>query len=781
MAMDSSQNTMSNFVSSYARWLLRYKWLVVILTLPVVFAAASGGRFLTFSSDFEVYFTEENPQLQSFDRMQRVYTKRDNVLFVIQPASGSVFTSETLEIVDVITQGGWQIPYATRVDSLTNYQHTRADGDDLIVADLVEEPQALGRPQLEAIKAVALNEPLLVGSIVSEDGRTTGIDVTVNLPEGPAAEKATEEIITASRELLARARGKSPDLKIVISGGMALNNAFTEVAQRDNAQLLPIMVIIILVLTALFLRTFSGVLGIACIVAFSGLIGMGLAGWFGIVLVTFSAFAPIMIATIAVADGIHILVTAQHFARSGLSRDDAIIQSLELNAAPIFLTSVTTIVGFLSLNFSDTPPFRDLGNIVSMGVCAAWMISMTFLPALAALFPLKARPDPLLGQVAHLLDHLGVWVIANRKVFLAGFSGLTVIAALLIPRLEINDEFVEYFHEDTEFHQSADFAADNLIPIQSVLFSVGSGEAGGVSDPGYLQQLSDFSDWLRARPDVAHVTTLTDTIKRLNMNLHGDDPSYYRLPDNRELAAQYLLLYEMSLPYGLDLNNQINVDKSATRVIAALSDGSSSNIKVFKAEAEAWLTERSPDLIDIEGASPSVMFAFINQQNSVNMLVGTAVAMALISLTLIIALRSYTMGILTLVPNCLPIIVAFGIWAIVEDSVNMASSVVAAVCLGLIVDATVHFVSKYLHARRGQKKDGQSAILYAYRTAGLPIALSAMILIGGFITLSFSYFEVNSVLGQLSAVLIVMALAVDFLFYPALLFTFDRETPAAKT
>ncbi len=204
-------------VERYAGWLIRWRWLVLLLTLVWVFAAASGARFLSFTNDYRIFFGAENPLLQAFETLQNTYNKNDNVLFVISPGSGDVFQPEVLSIVEELTEAAWQTPYSIRVDSITNFQHTYAELDDLVVENLVEDAATLRREEIERIKSVALNEPNLVHRIVSPSGHVTAVNVTVHLPE---KDKQAEvpEVVGFARELAANFEAKYPQVGIRLTG-----------------------------------------------------------------------------------------------------------------------------------------------------------------------------------------------------------------------------------------------------------------------------------------------------------------------------------------------------------------------------------------------------------------------------------------------------------------------------------------------------------------------------------------------------------------------------------
>jgi hypothetical protein len=536
---------------------------------------------------------------------------------------------------------------------------------------------------------------------------------------------------------------------------------------------------IVLIIMALSLRTFWGTLTTILIMAFSILTGMGLAGWSGILLTPISANAPTIILTLAVADSIHILVTLFYEMRHGKPKHEAIRESLRVNHQPVFITSLTTAIGFLSLNFSDSPPFRDLGNMVAVGVMAAYVYSVFFLPAMMAVLPLRVKK--VSSSHNGFIDTLGDWVIHNRNLLFWGMIIIITLLSIQIPRNIIDEKFNEYFDTRYQFRLDNDYVEEHLTGFESIEYSLGAGESGGISNPEYLNKLEEFADWYRQQPGVMYVSTLTDTMKRLNKNMHGDDESYYRLPEARDLSAQYLLLYELSLPFGLDLNNQINIDKSSTRFTAILESISTQEALDLENSAQEWLRKNAPPEMASHGASPLIMFSHIAMRNIDSMMKGTALALLLISAILIAVLRSFKLGLISTIPNMVPMIMTFGIWGWMVGEIGLAVSVVAPVALGIIVDDTVHFLSKFRRARMELGKSTEEAVRYSFHTVGTALFLTSIILVCGFLVLTFSGFRMNVQLGFMTTISILCALLADFLFLPALLMKLDRATTGNKS
>jgi predicted RND superfamily exporter protein len=717
------------FAAALTRTVIARRWWVITGAVLLAAAIGSGASRLEFSTNYRVFFSEANPELQAFENLQNTYTKNDNFFFVIEPRSGEAFDAETLAAVEELTEAAWQIPYAIRVDSVSNFQHTYATEDDLIVEDLVSGATGRGIDYLAERRDVALAEPLLRDQIVTADAGVTAVNVVLQYPE-----KGLMEV----PEAVAFAR----DLKAQIEASM-LNNAFAETGMTDAGTLMPLMFVVIFGLTWLIIRSFTATISTLVVIMLSTIVGMGAAGFAGVKLTPIAMSAPIVILTLAVADSIHILLSLRGLMREGLGKTEALVEAVRINFLPVSITSLTTIVGFLSLNFSDSPPYWHLGNITAVGIAAAWL----------------RLADAVIGNY--------------RKLFVGvGLASLALIA--FIPTIDFNDQWVEYFDERIEFRNDSDEAQEffGLYPIE---YSVPAAGPGGVSEPEFLTNLESFAEFLRSHPSVTHVYSLSDIMKRLNRNMHGDDEAYYRIPGDRELSAQYLLLYELSLPYGLDLNDRINVDKSATRVTATVSRTTTAETKQFFADVQQWMNDNWPAYMRTEPTSAAVMFTYISERNMQNMIAGTILAIAAIAVIMMFALRSVRLGVLSLVPNGLPILTTFGAWALLVGEVGFSVATVASISLGIIVDDTVHLLSKYVRARDERGLSVEDSIRYAFHNVGTAIVVNTIILTAGFLVMTTSAFKMNVDLGLMTVLAIAFALILDFLFLPALLLLGKRD------
>ena len=761
------------FAARFAERVLAARRLVILATLVLVAAASSGIAFLEFSANYRIFFDEDNPQLLALEALENTYGKNENVVFLIVPDDGDATSQSALSAAVWLTDAAWHTPFSRRVDSLANFQHTTADGDDLYVRDLVDGQELARAETRSRIRSIASSDPRIAGSILARNGDVSVVNVTVELPEEGLLEAVTE-VAGFARSVAEEAEERFPDVDLRIVGTVMINQTFVEASIDSQMIFLPASLLLMALVLGVVTRGWAGVAATGTVIVFSILASVGLGAWVGLPFSPPISPAPTIVLMIVVANCVHLLVSLQQRLRAGDSRHEAIVESVRLNLHPVFLASLTTALGFLSMNFSEVPPYRHLGNFVAFGIAASFILSVTFLPALLSLLPIRAPKDRRLrGPTMALVADT---VLRYRRPLLWGWLAVVLAMALAIPRNELNDVLVHFFDESVEFRQDTDFMDEHLSGNTLLEYSLEASTEGGVTDPRFLAEVSSFADWYREQPPVRHVAVITDTFRQLNRSMHGDDPAAYRIPESQELAAQYLLLYELSLPQGLNLNNQIDRSRSATRVTISAETLDTREVLELNARAEAWLAENAMHVAGVNSTGPAALFAWIGQRNIRAMLVGTMVVLLAISAILLFALRSVRLGLISIVPNVIPAVLGFGIWGLTVGQVGLSLSVVVAMTIGIVVDDTVHFLSKYRRARREYGQGPEEAVRYAFDTAGRALFATTVVLVAGFLIFAFSPFVPTAQVGVLTAMIIAFALVADLSLLPALLTAVDRSS-----
>jgi uncharacterized protein len=760
---------------NYCQWLYRFRWHVVAFYVLVAFVAGWQAFQVKSTMDNRVFFGPENPELRLLTEIEKDYSQTNDVLVAIEPKGGDIFTRNGLAAVLELSDKLWKAPFSTRVDSLTNFQYSRGNSDEVEIGDLVPKDFSFSPDEVERVRGLALREPLLKGLLISRSGDVAGVRVNFQFPRDDAASVA--KIVDYLAALKAAFKVKHPDIELYFTGNVMVMQAFGEAQERDTVYLVPMMLVVMALTLYLLLRTWAATLIAMSVAGLSMLIALGSAGAFGIVLSAGTAPAPFIVLTVALAYGVHLIAEYVDGCRLGASNRVSALGAVESNIFPIFLTSLTTAIGFLSMNASDAPPFHDLGNISAIGVAAAFVLSFSLTPALLQIFTVPVDAKTSVTHIA--LKEAAKFVNAKPGKLLLTMATVVLVLAAGILQMRQSENWVEYFDETFQFRRDTDAVLAKLTGFDVLEFSVSAKAHGGVESPAYMDKLHDFTTWLRKQPEVLNVVAVSDIVKRVNRNVHGDDPAYDQLPRARDEIAQYLLLYEMSLPHGLSLTDRITASRDATRVTVVVGkDGKNlpSDLLIPLSERfEHWLTIHGGPSMATQGTGLSLMFAHLSERNIALMIGGTSIAVFLVSLILIIGLRSFKLALVSLVGDFVPAIMALGLWGYLVAEMNVAVSIVAAMTFGIVVDDTIHYLSRYARARRVLGMTPDQAVEYAFTSTGKAMIFTMTVMCFGFTVLSFSSFGVNATLGALTVITFGFALLSDFLILAPLLLLCDRK------
>ena len=752
------------------------RWLTIFLSLLVMLVLAAGAtRLIVVDVDFRNHFDKSDPHLVALEQLEDTYALSDVALVAMAPHNGTIFTQETLVAIEELTEQLWRTPYATRVDSISNYTHSEGFEDELVAEPLIDEASSLSDTDIERIMDVALGTQEVAGRFISRDGRVTGLLVSITLPDDNR-ESAKREVTDYLYETVADAREKHTSINYHLLGTIVLNRAVGDALEDEVAILGPIALGTMLLVALVLIRSIWGTLAIVLMLVAVIPSALGFAGWVGLRLFGESGAALFVLMAVTVAHSVHIIEGMAGGLRQGMARTEAAIHTVRVNVRPVFLTSFTTAIGFLSLNFVDMPPFRVMGNLVAFGSMCAFAFSVTLLPAFLSILPIRARK--MRENKQDFFDHLSRFVISHRMILLCSSGVLTILMVAGISRIELRENWLEILDESYEFRQSADFLSENFPGVETYEYPLDSGREGGITDIEYLKQVDAFAEWYRTQPEFIHIFSIADIMKRLNKNLHGDNPDYYTLPDDPELAAQYLLFYEFSLPVGRDLNNLIDHDRKATRVTVSLKSMSSLEKINLDNRARAWLQQNIPNM-ETGATGVSIAGAHSIQRNIENMLSGTFVAMAIVSLLLFAIFRSIRLGLISLIPNFIPAAIAMGLWGYLVGEVGVPAAIVTAIAFGIIVDDTIHFMTKYAESRKAGKLPSES-VQMAFRSVGRALFTTTLVFGLGFLVFGASGVVANQVLGLLVGITVIIALLADFFLLPPLLMLLDETKETSE-
>ena len=764
---------------SVAAWLgnvtSRHYKLVTLVSIVLSVLLTAGAARLTFSADFRAYFSDDNPQLIAFEALEADFNKRDTLSLLVEPKQGDIYQADVIRLIRELTELGWQLPYTRRVDSLANFQRLDATADGITVTDLAGEDVPLTASSLDDIRDYVAGEPALQGLLAADDGQAAAVQIALILPDNNPA--ATRELIDATREQLAPIEARYQDIATIrLFGSTVINLALEDAVAQDMSLLIPLSTLLIYVLVWLLLRSLPGLLVVMTTISLSVAIVFGLFGWFGEPLSPAAGMVPSMIMVIAVADCIHLLVSFYHRLAEGDDRPAAVREALRINFSPMLVTSVTTAVGLLCLNFSEAPPYRAMGNMGALGAVIAFVLTITLVPALLCWLPAgKAGTQQGSHRLFSPMARLADWLIHHRYLAMALSILAVVLLATGLPRNQLTERWHQYYDETFPVRQALDFQNQHLNGVNFVEYRITHAQGGDVNDPAFIAQLDQLHQWLSVQRGVRHVDSILPRLQKVHELLETGSQRPTVLPATRERAAQNMLLYELSLPMGLGTEEFVSADRQSIRMTVYLGKSDSRSLMHFDDRVQAYDRKQLPVLEISEGTGLDMVFAHISDRNMISLLQGTALALVLISALLMLILRSIRIGLISLVPNLVPALAAYGFWGFSVGYVDLGLSVVACMSLGLVVDDTVHFLSKYQRARRELNQTPEEAVRYAFSTVGAAMLVTTIVLSLGFAVLAFSHFSPTWGMGGLLSSTILFALVFDFLLLPPLLLTLDRR------
>ncbi|MBD3320088.1 MAG: MMPL family transporter [Chitinivibrionales bacterium] len=746
--------------------LLRYKKTIPLISGIVVLALASGIFRLKITHDHTSFFSKSNKRLNQLEKLQDQYGYSGNLLFCIVPDSGTVYSLPVLKCMETVTSQAENLPRASFVQSLVNYKKPVMGIGGLQVQNLIDLSRADRAGYLDSMQSIIESDPSAVNRLVSESGHAAGIVVYFDIPD--SVSPPTQKIAGAARAMIDSLSAAYPDMRFYGTGGLMLDEAFAEASYRDISVLLPLMYFIMTAALWFIIADLYALLAVILVVVGSTLAAMGVAGWLGIVLTPPSSIAPIILLTVGIADSIHIVISFFHHYRPDTGRNSAVVEALGRNFMPVLITSLTTLVGFAGLNFSNVPPFRHLGTIVGAGIAAAFVLTVTLLPSLLLQFPIPVR-GPRRGRHDFIGTRLGAAITKHPKTFAVATALAAIICITGLRHIELNDMFIDYFDHSFAFRRHTDAIIENLTGLDYIECSFAAQKGGLITDSSYLSFIDRFCTWARTRGGVVHVAGISDILKVINFRLHRGRKEHYRI-GSPALTQAILEGSGGSTARSAGMSLLVNDSATATRVFITVGKISAKELRSLEKAVNAWIDVNSPGTVSATIGSISLMFAHISELNIKSMIRGIAVSLLAIFIALSILGKKLRWGFIGLFPNIVTLLMAIGLWGIITGQAGLAISIVAAMSLGIIVDDTIHLLYTFMTACSRKRLGPDDGVRYSLRHTADAIVFTSAILAAGFGILSFSGFRPTAHMGVLTTIILVFALAADlFLFSPLLM------------
>ncbi len=757
----------SRFVVDKPKHSLAIFFLILIILLP-------GALQIDSSYTPRMWFAKDHQQIINLNDFEKEFGNDQRSVIGFYNPKG-IFNNESLAVLHDLTDGMWKVADILRVESLVNHSNISAQGDDLDIQPFLgDAKKEYTQDELDDLKSRALSDDVIPDYYVSNDGTYALIFGFLK----PAFEKDPdyEKIVKGTRDLIHQYQDAIPGTKIFLLGDSTANEAFREVAKADNFRIMPFMFgIIILILTWLFRNTLAVVMPLLLCYASIG-VTYGMLGWSGVVYNSMLAAIPGILLAICLADAVHIMMSFFHFMSEDNAPKEALVKSLHKNFKPTLMTSITTSVSFLTISFTEIIPVKDLGLLSCFGTMMAWLFTYIFVGSTLSLFHNRFK-DVSSKNISSLVSsnkkdkassQARAWtlVIVRRSGLIIGISSILTLGALyLSTKNEVNSDPLKYFTTDVPLRAAYDFSSTKLNGLRGAEMVVDSGKNEGVKDPEFLKRMKNFETWLLSQPEVTHTKSITQIISKLNRVLNGNDPAKEVIPDTQEEVAGLLFLYQMGLPQGMDLNNQISLDNKETRFRL-----------LWKIETSAESTEminrilaKAPEFgLKVRAGGNLPIYTAVNQLIVESFFWSLIGALLFVSFLILVIFKDPLVALIAMLPNVLPMIFGGALMVLMGVYVDIGTSMVIVVCLGIAVDDTIHFIANYKFYR-DQGFEIPDSIEKTFSITGKALVVTTILLVAGFGSFAFAEFVPNRTFGILCAQILVFALVIDLTLLPALL------------
>lgn len=807
MRENVKENAMQKRTAGMGMRLIRNKIWVVLCLLVVIGVAASGLTRLNINNAMEALLPDSSPALAANEAFEDIFGKRDIMFILVE--SDDVFNYETLEYVDRLSQDlEANLPFATEVVSVTNMPYIEATGDMLVIDEILKGSVPTDPEELAAIRQKVMNRPSLSQMLITPDEKATGIFVIMDdlpskvyaaVPDGfdpvDQASWPAEKILMAS-DVFSQPRDGlnaidnppsliAPAVEVIVdrqatpgivstATGMHLIDFYGDVHLYDVAGLLVLVTLgISTLLMILLTRSIRPVIGTFFVILATMLTLMGAMGWMGITLnIPGLAVPVVLVMVISVSYSIHVV---NHF-KTGTEQDLTRLQAVRYAYAeaswPVFVSALTSALGFVSFMLVPLETIRIVGAACAVGSFITYFMVMLVVPMTLSLGKDRvlikkdkaAKPSGFPQAMVKWADLVG------RRPAVVLLVAAVFIAAMGVSALSIrtNPDTMEMAGDKADFIRDARYVIERLGALYTYDVFIQLPDPEMARTSAVLQAVDTLQEDIQTMTGTVSTGSLANLVKEMNMIMNEDSLEHYTVPDSDALAAQYLLLYEMAGGDGLDRN--VDFDYQQMRINVQITEFSGDLFTAFD-EIEARALQLLPEgtEVSIVGQIPLILES-VDRLTSGNVR-SLFTAILVITAVMILVLKSVKLGLLSMIPNALPVLGVLGLMGLFDITLDFFTVMVTPMILGIAVDDTVHY---FVHFKEEFDRTGcyAAANRENFRKIGRALVFTSIILVAGFSALTMIPFAGFQNMAIVAALGIAIALVGDMLVAPALTFTF---------
>ena len=761
---------------------------------------------ITIDTSTEGFLHEDDPTLVSYNAFRDQFGRDEVIIVALKPPD--VFDRTFLTQLKALHRElEDSVPYIDDITSLVNARNTRGQGDELIVEDLMERwpgTDALMATLKQRVHSNAMYRNLLI----SEDGRFTTIVIRTHslsstgqktdVLEGfgddieiqTQAEKTEDakpayltdaensEAVVAVKRIIKKY--ETPDLEIFIAGSPVVTHFLKQAMMKDMRKFMALALVTIAILLFIMFRRISGVLFPLLVVLSTLLSTIGIMAMAGAAIKVPTQILPSFLMAVCVGASVHVLAIFYHRLRTSPDKKQAITYALGHSGLAIVMTSVTTASGLLSFARAEVAPIADIGIFAGIGVLLSLLYTLVMLPALVALFPIKAKPIETSGiSRSPLSDRLLTWIAGistTRPYAVLGVSGIIMIASVAgASAIRFSHNPLIWFPKDNEIRIATEEIDRELRGSMSLEVVIDTGRENGLYDPALLNRIEEASAYAETMTFdglfAGKAWSLTTIIKEIHQALNENRQAYYTIPDKKDLVAQEFLLFENS--GSDDLEDFVDSRFSKARLIIKAPFDDAVKYGKFLAMGETYFKKQLPD-VDITLTGMMTLLSRTLSNAIMSLAKSYVTALCVITVLMVLLIGRVRIGLLSMIPNLAPILLTLGIMGALSIPMDLFTMMVGSIAIGLAVDDTIHFMHNF---RRYYEESGDPvrAVHNTMQTTGRAMLVTSIVLSIGFFIFTFASMNNLFNFGILTAFTITMALLSDYFIAPALMVAINKK------
>jgi len=748
-------------VTRLLHWVVDHPAIGAALLAGVSLVLASQVVRIELDTSAESFMVENDPARAFYDEALRKFGS-DNLTVVLVKAD-DVFAVPALQAVKRLSDALERLDGVTRVESLTTVNNVRGDDGTLNTDPLIGPKIPTDAAALARIRADALSNRVLVHNLVSPDARATAVVVYT------AGTAHFNRAFTVQVDRLI-AQVAAPGLRIFQMGEPFSKTTYASYIERDQLTLIPLSIGVLLVvlflafgtLEAMLIPLITGVLSIVWTV--------GLMAVLGIPLNAMTAAVPSLLIAIGFTEDVHMIAVYEELVERGSDKLTAIRTMLAESSLPLLVTSATTVLGFVTLVFTNVTGLVQFGWASSIGLTANFIITMLGVPLLLLLWPIPRRLHRPAGEahaprgvIPPLMHWLAGFIVRRRRMVWLLTALITAGSLAGWSALRVDTDFMSYFPERSEIRQRAQELHASLAGSVTFYLVVDTGMEDGVKNPRVLRAIADLQDYMARTGRIDASVSVADYVRTMNREMHAGDRAFETIPDSPDLIAQYLLLLE-----GKDLAKYVDFNASTANIVVRHNVTSSFEVSKLLAGIEQFAAATFPRNVRVRATGETILVNNAADYMAVNEFTSFGSTLLIIGIIHALLFMSVRAGGLSLVPNVLPIVASFGIMGLLRIPLNTGTAFVATVAIGIAVDDTVHHMVTY-NRQLNLHNDQTKAMVATLEAEGRPIIYVSLALAAGFFVLMFSSFVPTRQLGFLSGVVMLLAMVAELVLTPLLM------------